>query len=114
MAMLAQDYLTEGDTEKASELLTDYTNGHTDAPLSYFILGKISTEKGEYVNAKIYYEKAIEQNEKLHEAYYNLALVHIQLQEYPEAKKLLEKVIEVDPSNKVYSKLLQQLEANTR
>jgi rhomboid protease GluP len=112
MAMLAQDYLKEGESEKASELLTDYIEIHTDAPLSYFILGNIFSDKGEYVNAKVQYEKAIEQNPKLHEAYYNLALVHTRLQEYTEAKQLVKKAIELDPSNGSYNKLLQELERN--
>ena len=41
--------------------------------------------------AKIQYEQAIEQNPELHEAYYNLALVYINLNEEIEAKKLVKK-----------------------
>ena len=113
MARIAQDYLTEGEVEKANKLLIDYTKSHDDAPLSYFILGNISTKKGEYDQAKVQYEKAIEQNPQLHEAYYNLALVHIRLQEYTEAKQRLEKAIELDPSNESYSKLVKKLNGNT-
>ena len=113
MARIAQDYLTEGEVEKANKLLIDYAKSSDDAPLSYFILGNISTKKGEYVQAKVQYEKAIEQNPQLHEAYYNLALVHIRLQEYTEAKQRLEKAIELDPSNESYSKLVKKINGNT-
>ena len=86
MAMLAQNYLKENETDKASELLKDYTTNHTDAPLSHFILGNITYEKGNIAEAKKQYELAIEQNPQLHEAYYNLALVYIELNNAEEAK----------------------------
>ena len=51
MAMLAQDYLNEDETDKASEMLSDYTKNHTDAPLSHFILGNISFDNGDNVGS---------------------------------------------------------------
>ncbi len=110
MATLAQEYLNQDETDKASEMLIKYTKNHTDAPLSHFILGNISYTKGDSVEAKMQYEQAIEQNPKLHEAYYNLALVNINLKEEIEAKKHVNKAIELDPSNESYKKLLKQLE----
>lgn len=110
MAMLAQDYLNEDETDKASEMLSDYTNNHKDAPLSHFILGNISFDNGDNSEAKIQYEQAIEQNPELHEAYYNLALVYINLHEEDEAKKLVKKAIELEPSNESYKKLLKELD----
>ena len=63
------------------------------------------------MKAKIQYEQAIEQNPELHQAYYNLALVNINLKEENEAKKLVKKAIELDPSNESYKKLLKELES---
>ena len=45
MSTLAQDYLKQNEAEKATKLLLDYTNNHTDAPLSHFILGNIAFRK---------------------------------------------------------------------
>lgn len=111
MAMLAQDYLTEGEEDKASELLTDYTENHSDAPSSHFMLGNISAKKGDTAEAKVQYQKAIEQNPDFHEAYYNLALVYISLQENDQAKNYVQKAIELSPSNESYKTLLKKLDA---
>lgn len=112
MAMLAQDYLKQGEDAKASELLTGYTEKQSNAPLSHFILGNISANKGDNAEAKLQYEQAIEQNSKLDEAYYNLALVHINLQENDQAKKLIEKAIKLDSTNESYKTLLNKLNAS--
>lgn len=110
MAILAQDYLTQNETDKASEMLNDFTKKNTDAPLSHFILGSIFYDKGDNVEAKNHYEKAIKQNPQFHEAYYNLALVDIKLHEEAEAKKLVQKAVTLDPSNASYKKLLKELQ----
>lgn len=111
MATLAQEYLKENDTDKASKLLINFTKNHSDAPLSHFILGNISFNKGDSMEAKIQYEQAIKQSPKFHEAYYNLALVNLNLKKENEAKKLVKKAIELDPSNKSYQKLLKKIES---
>lgn len=110
MAMLAQDYLAEGKDDQARELLTDYSKNHFNAPISHFMLGNIAAEKGEEAEAKDHYEKAIDQNPDFHEAYYNLALVYISLENVVEAKPLVEKAIELDPANESYQTLLEEVE----
>ncbi|WP_375348958.1 rhomboid family intramembrane serine protease [Peribacillus sp. Hz7] len=109
MALVAQNYVKEGETAKASELLLDYTERHASTPISYFVLGNIYAEKGDTAEAKASYEKAIGQNPRFHEAYYNLALMHTREQEMEQAKKLVQKAIELDPSKKSYQKLAEQL-----
>lgn len=111
MAMLAQNYIKENEIEKASEMLKGYTKNHMDAPLSHFILGNITYENGDLVEAKNQYELAIQQNSQLHEAYYNLALVYLELNKADEAKKLIKKAIELNPSEESYQKLYKELEA---
>ena len=110
MAMLAQDYLAEGKDDQARALLTDYSKNHFNAPISHFMLGNIAAEEGDQAEAKDHYEKAIDQNPDFHEAYYNLALVYISLENVNEAKPLVEKAIELDPANESYQTLLAEVE----
>lgn len=112
MATLAQDYLKENETDKASKMLRNYTKNHSDAPLSHFILGNIAYNQGKKAEAKNEYMLAIEQNPEFDEAYYNLALVYIDLHEEDEAKKLVQKAIELNPSNESYQKLVKELKGS--
>lgn len=111
MAMMAQDYIDKGKDDKAEEMLSDYVNGHHDAPISFFILGNLTFQDGDYEQARQYYETAIGQDNELPEAHYNLALVYIQLKDYEEAKVQAERAVNLAPKDKTYVKLLDELES---
>ena len=110
MAMLAQDYMEDGEEGKAEEMLADYVEGNSDAPISHFILGNLSFDNEDFVEARYYFEKAIEQNPDLHEAHYNLALTYTRLELLDEAKEQAQKAVELAPKEKSYKELLEELE----
>ncbi|MGM9956676.1 MAG: rhomboid family intramembrane serine protease [Peribacillus sp.] len=110
MAMLAQDYIEDGEEAKAEEMLADYVEDNSDAPISHFILGNLSFDNEEFEDARHYFEKAIEQNPKLHEAHYNLALAYAKLNLMDEAKEQAQKAVELAPKEKSYKELLEELE----
>lgn len=106
---VAQEYVQEGKNDQASRMLLEYTSSHLNAPNAHFMLGNIYAQKGDWKQAKVHYEQAIEQNPRFHQAYYNLALVQEQMQHREEALKLVKRASELDPTNQSYQSLLKKL-----
>lgn len=109
MAMLAQDYMNDGEEAKAEEMLSNYVDGNSDAPISHFILGNLAFDNEDFEQARYYFEQAIEQNPELHEAHYNLALSYAKLELMDEAKEQAQKAVELAPKEKSYQELLEEL-----
>ncbi|WP_152534729.1 rhomboid family protein [Bacillus cihuensis] len=108
-ASLAQEYMTAGETDKASDLLKASIDKMENHPWSSFVLGNIEFERGNYQDASINYEESVKQKPEFHEAYYYLGLCYYKLNRMEEAKKQIQKAVDLSPNQEEYQKILNLL-----
>jgi tetratricopeptide (TPR) repeat protein len=88
---LARIYLAGQNYAKASEQLEAIVQEDPVNPAAYLLLGKLADEQKKLQQAADYFEKAVLLNDKLKEAYYDLAQVQINLNQPQTALATLEK-----------------------
>jgi rhomboid protease GluP len=107
---LAQEYIKDENYQETYTLLNNYLKDKDEATASfYFQLSYVEIKIGKMDEAKKHLEKVIEKDSDFDEAHFNLALILLEQEEMEEAKKHIEKAAEIDPSNKNYQELLEQL-----
>lgn len=107
---LAQEYVKEGNYDKAYSLLTNYKE--TSASVTdntYFLLSYVEIKKNMLSDAKAHLQKAIQINPKMDAAYYNLALINYQENDLKQAKVSAEKALKLNPEQKNYSQLVNEI-----
>lgn len=102
---LVQEYLADGETDKAKEVLTTFIDQQLISANAYFLLGNINIEEENYEEAALDYQEAIQLNEDFHQAYYNLSLVYLEQGELENAKANIEKAVELNPSDEAYEEM---------
>ncbi len=105
---LAQVYLGMNNYFEALrlyEIIAEINPGDFD---NYTKMGNFYLKFGNYLNAEIYYNKALEIKE-YDEAYWGLARVNILKNDFEKAKIYLEKAIKISPHKKKYRESLQSI-----
>lgn len=106
---LVQEYLEEGEKDKAKEILVSTIENRLISPNAYFLLGNILIEEEQYDEAAINYQEAIELNPEFHQAYYNLALVYVQLGDLENAEVSIDKAVELEPNDEMYQEMSKNI-----
>ncbi len=101
---LAETYLKLYETAKATEMAMEVVENEPENPGAYAILGKIASQKKDFPQAKIAFERYAELQPSP-DAYNQLAQVYFETDEYTEALGILNKSIALDPKNPVPYKL---------
>jgi rhomboid protease GluP len=110
ISALANDYLQNGQSEKAADMIQSLVKEEDYAPTSYFLLGNIEIDNKNLTRAKEFYLKAIQQKESFHQAHYNVALVYLEEKNMEKAKYHAGRAHELKPSEPIYKKLKTQLD----
>ncbi len=106
----AAEALSEGDDEKAEQLLTEFVEGGGEPSAeTHFYLGYIKMGAGELTEAQDHFSNAIDLRKNFHEAYYNLALIYADQGDRAQAVKAVENAIRYEPDEQVYQELLDRL-----
>lgn len=93
-------YMISGQYQKAKPDIQRFIEllPHAD-PTKYQNLGQIYREEGDYDKALEYYQKAVEMNPQIHNAWYNIAYILITTGKHQEALKPLKQAINLRPRN---------------
>ncbi len=62
-----------------------------------------------FIEAKAHYKKAIQLSPNLPEAYFNLAIIYFQENDLEQAKKNVEKALELEPELSEHSDIVNQI-----
>lgn len=108
--ILAQEYVKKGNYEKAYKELKKIDN-QTNHPSgkTYFLLSYTEIKKGMFPEAKAHLLKTIKLEPDFHEAYYNLALISLEENNWVQAKKYAERAADLKPGNKDYLNLVKKI-----
>lgn len=98
LLIMADTRLRLGEPEKAKVLLIEVIENDPENARAYDILGGISFEKRDYVQASIAFEKYVSLSPTA-QSFKQLAEVYFILKEYQKAMTALNKSIEIDPSD---------------
>lgn len=107
--MMSQKYIQEEEYTKANELLTDASNEDDLSADYYFLLSFTEIKLGNIDDAEQNLIMATEFNPSYHEAYYNLALVYLELQQIDKAAKQVEKAVQLQPNRQEYVDLYNEI-----
>lgn len=100
-------YLNIGEVEKAGRYLNEAQNPMVET-VNVFNKYAIELRKaGRLEEAAEQYQRCLKIDPENHIITLNFAAVHIEMKDYPEAKKLLERCLEIDPNYETAIKLLQ-------
>ena len=88
----------QGNFERSEAILKTIITLKPDDPALHYNLGNLYTASNQFKKAKVAFSDAIKQDATLSKAFYNLALVEIQLKEPTEAKKHLQTYLQLEPN----------------
>jgi rhomboid protease GluP len=106
---LAQYYIEKERYEQAYRLLESIDYAGDFSSQAHFLLSYIEIKRGNIELAKKYLLSAVEKNPRFHEAFYNLALVYLDLKEYANAENAAEEAVKLQPENDKYQYLLSEI-----
>ncbi|MEH7345528.1 rhomboid family intramembrane serine protease [Bacillus sp. JJ1532] len=112
--VMAQEYMKTEEYDKTVNILQNYANDHSASAEVYFLLSYAEIKTNEIQKAKEHLHLAIEQRKDFHEAYYNLALLYVQEENFNEAQKFANIAAELMPDQQDYQKLLQQIKEQVK
>ncbi|RSL30932.1 rhomboid family intramembrane serine protease [Salibacterium salarium] len=92
---IAQEYLQEDNIEQARTILMD-TIETNDNALAYFVLGNSYLQENNYEQAIENYKEAATLDSELAQAYYNLSIAYIEVEQYKEAESALQQAKELN------------------
>ncbi|WML45307.1 rhomboid family intramembrane serine protease [Neobacillus sp. PS3-40] len=108
--ILAQNYITNDQFDQAYNTLKNVEKrSENPSAQVYFLLSFTEIKKGMLPNARAHLQKAIKLEPKFHEAYYNLALIYLEENDYIRAKKYAEKASRLKPEQKKYANLVNEI-----
>jgi len=110
----ANAYTALGDYELAKKNANKAKALDPENPLPFYCLGIISEMEDDKEQAKYYYKKSVELNDKFEDGYYNLATIHVILGELKEAKNNYLKVLELNPNAEDAKLILEKIEAKLK
>jgi rhomboid protease GluP len=106
---LAHHYIQNEEYERAYHLLERIDHPGDFSSEVHFLLSYIEMKRGNMVSAKRYLLSSIDENPHFHEAFYYLALVYLDLQEYDSAEHAASKAVKLQPENEIYQRLLKEI-----
>jgi len=101
--------LENGDLETADQIFSHLVHHYPKEAYFHFYFANTLFQEGDFVQAKQHYEQTLALQPDYLEAYYNLALVAVMEEKKEEAKKLLQKALELDPTFDKAQQLLEDL-----
>jgi rhomboid protease GluP len=113
--MLAEDYIKNHQYDQAYRTLKSVEKRSKDPSAQvYFLLSYSEIKKGMIPDSKTHLQKAIKLEPKFHEAYYNLALISIEENNYKQAKIYAEKASQLKPGQKNYTDLVNEINVHNQ
>lgn len=106
---IAQEEIQSGDYENAYKNLTDLHEDGKATAETYFLISFIELNEKRYEEGAANLKKAIAKRQDFHEAYYNLALVYMELGNFEEARIQAGKALDIMPDHAPYQKLAKEL-----
>ncbi|WP_216830008.1 rhomboid family protein [Alkalihalobacterium elongatum] len=107
---LSQELLEEDQYERAYSLLLSMKERQLDIPELYFLLGYTEVHLNKYLEAEKNFIRTVELRADFHEAYYNLALIYVQLEEEEKALQAVNNALGYAPAEEPYIELKEKLE----
>lgn len=100
--------------ELIEEAIKHYREASKYDARGFLFLGNLYLKQGKYDNAEDYYKKAIRKNDKLSDAYNNLAWIYyIKNKNLDEAEEMAKKALEIEKDNpnkiKIYQDTLEKI-----
>ncbi|GAK14654.1 rhomboid family intramembrane serine protease [Geomicrobium sp. JCM 19039] len=108
---MSQELLEEERYDEAYEVMEAVID-QAEAPEAFFVIGNSEIGRGNYEEAKAYYEQAIEENPAFHEAVYNLGYTYYQLGDEEQGRQYVEEALDMDPGNEHYEDFYEKMEGN--
>lgn len=96
---VAHEYERRGDNDKALEELKDIVRNFSDEYAAYFELGNYFLRHSIPLEASAAYIRALQMDNRSHEAAHNLGLAHMMSREYDKAVKALETAVKLKPDH---------------
>ncbi len=99
---LAQQQFDEGKYDQAAAALNECRGQGTDTPQMHMLAGRLAIIDKNYQTAAAELQKAVKSNEKMHPAWYWLAVAEENLGDSQKAMEYFEKALLLDPENPDY------------
>jgi rhomboid protease GluP len=113
--MIAEDYIKNHQYDQAYHTLKNVEKrSENPSAQVYFLLSFTEIKKEMLPDAKIHLQQAIKLEPKFHEAYYNLALIYIEENNYKQAKIFAEKASQLKPDQKNYANLVNEINVHNQ
>ncbi|PLT29194.1 rhomboid family protein [Peribacillus deserti] len=106
---LAQEHLKKEEYDQAYQILKEYTDDHSAAPKSYYLMAFVELKRNQTELAEEHLKIAVEQDQDFHEAHINLAVVYLNQQRLDDAERMAEKAVSLQPDQKEYRKILKEI-----
>jgi len=106
---VAATYLQQKQYEEAKDAIKLFVEKGTGNSNVYFVSANAEFYLENYKEAKQQLNQAVKYDSTFHEAYYNLALVNMKLNDIPAATQNIDKAIALEPQNEKYEKLKQEI-----
>ncbi|WP_239094100.1 rhomboid family intramembrane serine protease [Bacillus sp. B15-48] len=107
--ILAQKYIQDEEYDDAYRVLTHYKNN--ESPEILFMLSFTEIKRDQLDRAKTNLYHVIQLKPDFHEAYYNLALVYLEQEDFVKANEYAKKALQLEPGNQAYNELLDNITA---
>lgn len=78
---------------------------HED-PHLYILLGKVAHHRGQYSEAKHYYQQALQLDRRIATAWYGLGRIYVHLEKWHDAQRVLEQAVNIAKNQRHYLELL--------
>ncbi|MCB9727763.1 MAG: tetratricopeptide repeat protein [Deltaproteobacteria bacterium] len=97
--LLISKLLAEKKTEDAANALEAYVAQKTTNPDDLYLMARVAAAQGERDRAVSYYRRALETDPTYQPALYDLGMIQLEASEFPDAKQLFTKLLEVSPNH---------------
>ena len=111
VGQLSQQLIEAGEYEKANHVLSEVVQTNNEVPPEIlFLLSYTEIKLGQTEKAISLLETVVEEKNEFHEAYYNLALLYLDLGDYEKAEVSIQKALKIKPHEGDYRTLLTEIE----
>lgn len=107
--VLVQEYVEKEEYDKAYAFLQEYENPNNSTVDILFLLSYIEIKTNRMDEAKEHLHQVISTDTSYHEAFYNLALIYLNENNYNQAKEYAKEALDLQPGNKDYHQLIQKI-----
>jgi rhomboid protease GluP len=107
--ILAQDYIQDEEYDQAFQFLNEYVNERDASAEILFLLSFTEIKLNHIENAKSHLHEVIELDSDFHEAQYNLALIYLEQELFPEALHHAGNAVKIEPENTAYNDLIDSI-----